>query len=380
MASTSKRRSTSVSTRTRTVLWARGAGRCYICNRSLIGDLVTGAEDRNFGFVAHIVAEAAEGPRGDPIRSPLLVDDIGNLILLCHVHHKLIDVDAVADFPESRLLALKQQHESRVAVVTGIALDRASHVVRYAANIGTHQSLVPYGDIAAAMLPERYPAHGRQTTDIELRGSAYYDSEAAFWQIERENLRRQFAAKLQGPLERRDIGHLSVFALAPQPLLMEFGRLIGDITPVSVHQRHREPSGWRWAEDGEPVRLTREQPKPGSDTVGLILAMSAHINPGRAKAVLGDAAAIWEARADMPHNDILRRADDLKTFRQMMRSIYDGIKTNHPAARAIHVFPALPVSAAVEVGRTWMPKADLPLEVYDENLSLGGFRHALRIE
>jgi hypothetical protein len=80
---------------TRTILWARAAGRCEYpgCNRSLIGDLVSGAEDKNFGFVAHIVADTPTGPRGDPIRSPQLSDDISNLMLLCYTHHKLIDVD-----------------------------------------------------------------------------------------------------------------------------------------------------------------------------------------------------------------------------------------------------------------------------------------------
>jgi hypothetical protein len=41
--------------------------------------------------------------------------------------------------------------------------------------------------------------------------------------------------------------------------------------------------------------------------------------------------------------------------------------------------PLLPVSAAVEVGRVWMPKADLPLVVYDQNRAVNGFRQALSI-
>jgi len=45
----------------------------------------------------------------------------------------------------------------------------------------------------------------------------------------------------------------------------------------------------------------------------------------------------------------------------------------------ISIFPALPVSAAVEVGRVWMPKADLPLQVYDQNRAHGGFEPALMI-
>ena len=46
-----------VSPKTRSVLWGKGAGRCYYCNTSLIGDLVAGNEDANVGFVAHIVGE-----------------------------------------------------------------------------------------------------------------------------------------------------------------------------------------------------------------------------------------------------------------------------------------------------------------------------------
>jgi hypothetical protein len=362
------------------VLWARGAGRCYICNKSLIGDLASGTEDRNFGFVAHIVAEIPGGPRGDPVRSPALADDVNNLMLLCHVHHKLIDVDAVAEYPESRLLEIKIGHERRIETLADVAADRASFVLRYAANIGGHQSPVAYPEVAAAMLPERYPAEGRQTIDIELRGSAFRDNEDRYWELERANLGRQFQSKLAGRLESREIRHLSVFALAPQPLLIELGRLLGDITPASVQQKHREPTGWRWAEDTDPIRFVVEEPPAIEGPAALILAVSATIDPDRVRKVLGADATIWSIRAASPHNDILRRSDDLVAFRRLMRTMYDQIKARQPSLAAIHVFPAVPVSAAVEIGRTWMPKADLPLEVYDENRSEGGFKWALRIE
>lgn len=115
-------RTNALSERSRRVLWARAAGRCQYtgCNKSLIGDLLSGAEDKNFGFVAHIVADTPTGPRGDTVRSPLLSDDVANLMLLCHVHHKLIDVDAVADHSEDRLLAMKAAHEIRIETVSAI--------------------------------------------------------------------------------------------------------------------------------------------------------------------------------------------------------------------------------------------------------------------
>ena len=375
-----RRRTSAVSGLTRLVLWARGAGRCYLCNKQLIGDLVSGAEDRNFGFVAHIVAETPGGPRGDPVRSPLLGDDVTNLMLLCHVHHKLIDVDAVLQYTEARLLEIKHHHERRIETLTDATAERASHVLCYAANIGSHQSPVAYPEIAAAMLPERYPAEGRQTIDIQLRGSAFHDGEERYWEIERENLRRQLQVKLAPRLERAEIRHLSVFALAPQPLLIELGRLLGDITPSSIHQKHREPAGWRWAEDADPIQLVIEESVRGGGPVALILGISATIEADRITHVLGPNVCIWSIKAKQPHNDIMRRAGDLTEFRRLMRTTYDRIKARHGSQGELHIFPAVPVSAAVEIGRTWMPKADLPLEVYDESFAEGGFRKAFRIE
>jgi hypothetical protein len=174
-----------VSHKTRVILWAKAGGRCQYsgCNRSLIGDLISGNEDANFGFVAHIVAENSSGPRGDAVRSLDLADNIENLMLLCHVHHKLIDVDAVLEHPEQRLLDIKAAHEERIRILTEIDRDRASHVLRYGAKIGSNESLVSFEKVRLAMIPNRYPADGRSIT-IEILGSVLQDGEENFWVTE----------------------------------------------------------------------------------------------------------------------------------------------------------------------------------------------------
>jgi hypothetical protein len=366
-------RTNALSERSRRVLWARAAGRCEYtgCNKSLIGDLVSGAEDKNFGFVAHIVADTPTGPRGDVARSPRLSDDVNNLMLLCHVHHKLIDVDAVAEHPEDRLLAMKAAHETRIEVVSAIQENRASHILRYAAGIGSHESPVGYDDVSTAMLPDRYPAEGRRTIDLELRGLEHRDDEPDFWAIQRENLARQFSKKVTERIQARDLHHLSVFALAPQPLLIELGRLLGDIVPADIRQLHREPKGWRWAEDTARITFSVRRGVLSAGKVALVLALSATITDGRVIEVLGADTAIWAIEAANPHNDIMRRREDLGEFRGLLRSLFNEIKARHGESAQIHLFPALPVSAAVEVGRVWMPKADLPLTVYDQSRGRG---------
>jgi hypothetical protein len=68
---------------------------------------------------------------------------------------------------------------------------------------------------------------------------------------------------------------------------------------------------------------------------------------------------------------VIRSPDDLIEFRKLARTALAAIKAANPTCGAIHVFPAVPVSIAVELGRVWMPKADLPLIVYDETPGRG---------
>jgi hypothetical protein len=372
---------TQIPNKVQVALWARGGGRCEYrgCNEDLIGDLVAGREDGKFGFIAHIVADSADGPRGDQIRSPLLAKDLSNLMLLCAKHHKGVDVDYLADHPENVLLEMKAEHEDRIAIVTGIAEERAAHVVRFAADIGQRDALVSTRSIFMAMPPDRHPAEGR-TIDIELIGCDYADHEASYWTTQQDNLRRVFARKVKERIEQKEIKQLSLFALAPQPLLIELGHLLGDIVPVMVHQKYREPSTWRWQANQPAIKFQiREYDGPPDVKVALKLALSATVTDDRIGAVLGDDVAIWSLTADEPHNDIMRRPEDLVEFKRHLRRLLNQIKATHGEHAEINVFPALPNSAAVEVGRCWMPKADLPLNIYDQNRSVGGFIPTLKI-
>lgn len=364
---------TSIPQKVQSALWARAGGRCQYrgCNEDLVGDLVSGREEGTFGFIAHIVADSADGPRGDTQRSPLLAKALGNLMLMCARHHKLIDVDDVPAHPESVLIGMKAEHESRISVVTAIDHDRASHVIRFGANIGENEALVSTRAIFMAMPPDHHPASG-QTIDLEVLGCAYCDNEPAYWTFQRDNLRRQFETKVRGRVERQEIRHLSVFALAPQPLLIELGRLLCDIVPATVRQRHREPATWVWQPDQPRVTYRASEPAAGSGgPIALKLGISATLTDDRITKVLGADAAIWSVTADNPHNDILRHPDDQTAFRQRIRTLLNRIKATHGEGQIIHVFPAMPASLAVDLGRVWMPKADLPMTIYDNNRVVG---------
>ncbi len=372
--------SSSVSDRTRLILWARSGGRCHYCNKDLIGDLLSGNAELVRGLVAHIVAESPGGPRGDAKRSPQLVDDVDNLMLMCHGHHREIDDAATRDkYPETRLLAMKQAHQHRIAVQTSITSDKATNIVRFGAKIGENQALLALPDMQNAVLPNRFPATVG-SIDLEMVGCQYQDHEPDYWRIQRENLRRNFQQQVHGRIERSEVRHYSVFGLAPQPLLIELGRLLSDIVPADVYQRHREPTAtWNWPSDGPNIEFESRRPEVVKRQVALRLEISAPISDTRIKSVLGDEVSIWSIAAAGAHNDILKTRTSQEQFREMARAILRDIKAAHGEHAEINVFPAMPVALAIELGRVWMPKADLPLVVFDQNRTQGGFIKTIEI-
>ena len=129
-------------------LWARTAGRCQFsgCNELLYKSTVT-QETVNLSQKAHIYAFSEKGPRGwGPFKTGLTsLNDISNLMLMCHGCHRKIDQEGGADLYQADLLiAWKSQHEQRVEIVTGIAPDKKSNVVLYGANIGSEKSRIQY--------------------------------------------------------------------------------------------------------------------------------------------------------------------------------------------------------------------------------------------
>ena len=274
--------------------------------------------------------------------------------------------------------AMKARHELRIEVVTGIDPSLRSDVVLYGANIGDHNSPRLMTDAATAMFPSRYPA---SATPISLGtlDSPTKDRSDEFWRTEAAHLRSRFERLVRDRLAVREIEHLSVFALAPQPLLVLFGTLLGDITPADVYQRQREPQTWSWPTRASPPDLVVNTPAKTDGPPALVLALSATVTRDRIDAVLGTSASVWEVTVAAPHNDLTKSREQLSRFRSTLRTVLDRMKAAHGQTTPVHVFPVVSAAMAVELGRVRMPMADTPWHVYDQVNDRGGFIRALSI-
>ncbi|MGY4538772.1 hypothetical protein ACVW0P_003194 [Mucilaginibacter sp. UYNi724] len=355
-----------ISPKTKMMLWGKAAGRCQYegCNDLLDLDLVTKSA-MNASYIAHIYGDQPLGPRYHGEYSVKLAKDLSNLMLLCDRHHRKVDREEVADHPVERLLAMKQKHELRIELLTSLIPEMQSHVLLYGANIGAHGAPLCFKSAAQAMSPLRYPSSSRPV-ELGLGNSLLEDHTPEYWAAQQDHLVQLFDRYVRPLIGTDKTQHFSIFGLAPMPMLIKLGTLISDISEADVYQRHREPATWQWQEEDEEFEFELIEPENKTNTPVLKLSLSAAISDERVAPLFTDGCSIWELTHPLPHNDFLRSAQHLKKFRVIMRKTFDRIKASHGPQTVVHLFPAMPVSAAIELGRVYMPKADLPLVVYDQ--------------
>ncbi len=361
-------------------LWGKAGGRCEYegCNTRLWLDTLT-KEEFNAAYIAHIIADRPGGPRGDDKLSETLKSDLTNLMLMCDKHHRLIDRDDIPGHTVERLRAMKARHEKRIDALTEIAPDKQSHVILYGANIGAHGSPLSLREAALGMVPDRFPASLHPLT-LGLGNSSFEDRTPEFWKFEAMQLHNMVVQQIRPRIKSSEIAHLSIFALAPQPLLMLLGAELSDIPFAEAYQRRKEPQSWKWEE--QPASFDFQvvpPPKPTLGDAALVFALSATVMDERVTSVLAADIPIWRVTIPKPDNDFVRSRAQTEAFRRAVRSLLDLIKAAHGERATIHVFPAMPVSLAVDFGRVLNTKSDLPLVVYDENKKHGGFVRALEV-
>lgn len=119
-----------ISDKTRKILWGRAANRCALCRHVLVVDATDLDDESVIADECHIVSAAQGGPRHDPAVPSDQLDLPSNLILLCRVHHKMVD-DQCETYTAGLLQEMKLIHEQWVAsLLTGKTETPPTQVVR----------------------------------------------------------------------------------------------------------------------------------------------------------------------------------------------------------------------------------------------------------
>ncbi|MFA5157514.1 MAG: HNH endonuclease [Candidatus Omnitrophota bacterium] len=131
--------------KTRKILWGRSGNRCAMCRKELVFEATAADDECVVGDECHIISPQPNGPRHDSSLKPQLFDAYENILLLCKVHHKLID-DQASTYTVDLLRRLKQNHEAWVSqTLSDVTKPKPVRIRRVAENIPSHLRRVASG-------------------------------------------------------------------------------------------------------------------------------------------------------------------------------------------------------------------------------------------
>lgn len=375
----------------RLAVWVRCGGRCAICNKYLLEGGLTYREV-SLGELAHIVGqqETDGSPRGKAELSSNERDLADNLMLLCaDEHDEVDDRDALDIFTVDKLRSLKQAHEDRIRYVTGLAEDRNTTVLRLVAQVRNNEVELSRETIASTVInsTQRFPrfleSYNRHGFEIDLRhvpGDA--QSNQDYYQTATEVIDRVIERRLNDGIARDEVAHLSVFGFAPIPLLVYLGSRLDDTVPTDIYQKHRDTESWLWSTEAPTVEFsieTIEGTATGTDAV-LILNISGTIQMTEIPHSLTGLHTYRVAPINSDAGqDTIRRRESLQNFSATIRRMFSEIERTRKDISCLHVLAAIPVSAAVTLGRIRIPEVNPSLVIYDRT-DRGTYQTAMEIQ
>lgn len=373
----------SIPAQTQRELWGRSAGRCEFhgCNEPLFIDSVS-QKRSNLATIAHIVAFSPAGPRGHATRSKELEIDINNLMLTCKIHGDLIDnLNYVDQFTEEILLDYKRTHESRIRDATHAIENAKTTLLLVQGRIAGRESVINEEAVKQAIKP-RWPGSDSSII-IDLNAYRISEGRAAYWDAASEQVVQETRDLLKKKLTKEEIQHVSVFALAPIPLLVLLGHELTSRLDLDLFQYHRSAASNRWCwqvgQPGSDDGLNPYLPEHIVDVedVAIAVSMSGIVERSAISRAIGREHLIYEIRAQKPGPDFLKYRAQLSEYGTMLRSILTSIRANVTSVKRIHLFLASPASVAIDSGRSFIEKADPEVFVYEFDSPY--YNHALTI-
>jgi hypothetical protein len=364
-------------------IWARAAGRCEFrgCNQALWRDALTKREF-NRGKLAHIIAAKKDGPRGHVKLSPLLETEPGNIMLLCGPHHDLVDSKQhVRTYTPAILREYKAHHYDRIERLTAIGEEHKTTTVVVQIPIGGRRSEIRPAEVDAAIANETLYPDAAKAIVIDLNGIGTSDCEDAFWASARVRLADELTQQFRAVQHRGGSAHLSIFAMGPIPLLIDLGHRLDEKTAATVFNRVRRPQGWKWPRDGR--RITRfEVSEPGqprrSAEAALAVSVSSAVQIEGIRAITGPRMQLFSVTWSNPSLDCVRSPAELQEFSEAIRDVFE--RMHRANVTRVHLFAAVPVAAAVELGRVLQKKIHPVVVLYNYSSAAGGWMEAFALK
>lgn len=342
-------------------LWIAAAGRCEFrgCGKPVDRDFLT-KNKCSVGEYAHIVADSPGGARGVAGESERLAKDPNNLMIACFDCHSRIDRNGQNnEFTAEQLQAMKREHEARIQLIYSATGVKYSLPILMSFPIGIQVPVIDIHQVHYAMLENscytKFPI-GRHI-HIDKSDFDTFDASADFWPRAERVVTEIYERRILPEITARNgVTHLTIAAFAPIPMLMKLGALLGDKIEATVFDLPAERWLWDKGTDCTPPRYLYTVPDSLPREVAVVVSISN-------TAIQPSGQSVLEFRAEAPNRGIIRTEAHVQTFRRefnafLMQLIRTGV-------RILHLYPATPLCASVEIGRMLLPKTFEEVHVWE---------------
>lgn len=377
-----------ISQREKLRLWVKAGGRCTICKEYLL-EAPNTAVEVPVGEAAHIVGreDTSRSPRGLDSLPKAERDLATNLMLACPNCHNEIDKPEVAKFLDASYLRQKKvEHENEILHQTGLSSDQRTTVIRMIGDIRKAPIALPRDTAIQTVLkssnrfPKFLPSYYHDGVEIDLRQiPGEYDLPAPYYEICTKYIDQEIEQRIKPGIANGDIHHLSVFAIARLPLLVYLGFKLDDGVASDVYQRHRATENWCWPQDDADANFHTSLLHQRDSAHGVLITNLSGSTPVKDLPENLQDSTTWvlEPNTD-PSEDLFIAPQVLQKFSDEVRRLFTRIETTHKSMDTLHVFGAMPLSAAVKFGMALKaPELRPKIVLYDR--SPGGYTPALEV-
>ncbi|KLU37771.1 hypothetical protein AB595_06150 [Massilia sp. WF1] len=368
------------------------------CGTDLGQHAATGGKG-TFSYFAHIVAASADGPRGDLLESPRLVNDPSNFLLLCDECHRLIDKVDPKKYTVEQLRQMRTESIREVKRLLGTLRYPEVDVVYFLGNVTGQVAHISDRDMDEALWasglrrssknPESYFEFGRQ--HHAPHKLSYWSAVFATLKFDVPNLQAKLNGVRTGGVPRP---RLAVFPFHGTSVMLLAGRLLGDMAGTYVFQPHRnkmsEPSGTRWAWPTDAVVPTQEKFEvktlkghTGSeDEANLIVSLTFPVAAARLAPVSAENGNLIlptiEISVENFGHSTIRHPSDLTLFGaavdQALRCVQDVWNI-----KKVHLYVGAPAAAVVLVGQKMQARHHATFVCYEALPGNGPFAPTIEI-
>ncbi len=371
-------------------VWIASGGRCAFCNKNLLYDEITDQQVL-IGQLAHIVGKStADGsPRGDDALSERDRNSAGNLMLLCYDQHHVIDDRSMWEvYDVATLRRLKRAHEDAMRRLTGLRDQQRSTVIRVVGKVGDVPVEMSRRTVASALLErDRFPDYimlgAGNEFEVDLRalpGEA--EGSTLYWQNVDAHI-GDAGNRLRQAVAAGDVTHVSVVALARIPALIRLGAALGEGIQVDLYPTRRSASGgFGWTPDVEVAEFAFERRQSGdSAKVAVLVSLSGTVDAARLPPDVDASWTVYELTLTNMSEGVETICSQaaLDNFTRCWRDLLAALERDHAGVDSVSVFPAVPVTAAIAIGRALIRGAHPTLAIYDLSAASERYEFAMDV-